>query len=86
MPSSDPFRDLWVELLTERKPDLARGSGTLSVESGEVEVHINPQIDPNSQWRVSEQRDLGRELHIAGNRYEVASGDEPNHVRSRSPV
>jgi hypothetical protein len=71
--STDPFRDLWVELLTDRKPDLARGSGTLTVEGGDAEVHINPQVDPDSQWRVSEQRDLGRELYIAGNRYEVAA-------------
>jgi hypothetical protein len=71
--SSAAFRDLWIELLTEHKPDVARGSGTLTVESGDAEVQINPQTDPDSQWRVSEQRDLGRELYIAGNRYEVAA-------------
>lgn len=71
--SSDAFRDLWIELLTEHKPDVARGSGTLRVESGDAEVQINPQIDPDSQWHVTEQRDLGRELYIAGNRYEVAA-------------
>ena len=54
--TSDAFRDLWIELLAERKPDVARGSGTLSVESGNVKVQIN--LD--SQWRVSAQRDLGR--------------------------
>jgi hypothetical protein len=71
--TSDAFRDLWIELLTERKPDVARGSGTLKVENGKAEVHINPQINPDSQWRISEQRDLGRELYIAGDRYEVAT-------------
>jgi len=71
--SSDPFHDLWIELLTEHKPDLARGSGTLRVENGKLEVRINPQTNPESQWRVSERRDLGRELYIGGNRYDVAA-------------
>ncbi len=71
--SGDAFHNLWVELLTEHKPDLARGSGTLKVEGGNTTVSINPQINPESQWRVSEQRDLGREIYIAGNRYEVTS-------------
>lgn len=65
---NDTFRDLWVELFTERKPEVARGSGTLDVKNGNVEVHINQ----DSQWRVSEQRDTGRVLYIDGNRYEVA--------------
>jgi hypothetical protein len=65
--SSGTFRDLWIEVLTDQKPDLARGSGTLKVQKGKVEVRINP----DSQWQVSEERDLGRELYIAGNRYEV---------------
>ena len=71
--SSDAFRNLWVELLTEHKPDLARGSGTLKVVSGSTEVYINPPINLESQWRVSEQRDIGRELYIAGSRYEIAT-------------
>jgi hypothetical protein len=68
-PSNDTFRDLWIEVLTDRKPDLARGSGTLDVESGNAGVTING----DSQWRVSKERDLGRELYIGGNRYEVAA-------------
>jgi hypothetical protein len=56
-------------LLTEQKPDLARGSGTLKVKNGSSEVRINS----DSQWTVSEERDLARELYIAGNRYEVAA-------------
>jgi hypothetical protein len=66
--TDDPFRDLWVELFTERKPEVARGSGTLDVKNGDAEVHINQ----DSHWRVSEHRDTGRELYIDGNRYEVA--------------
>jgi hypothetical protein len=41
----------------------------LKVEKGNVKVHINP----DSQWSVSEERDSGRELYIAGNHYEVAA-------------
>ncbi len=66
--STDAFRDLWIELLTDQKPDVARGSGTLKVQKGKVEVQINA----DSQWSISERRDLGRELYIAGNRYELA--------------
>jgi hypothetical protein len=71
--TSDAFRDLWVELLTERKPDVARGSGTLSVQNGTAVVDINPQTDPLTQWHASTERDLGRELYLAGNRYVVSS-------------
>jgi len=71
--NGDPFHDLWVELLTELKPDVARGSGTLKVTKGDAKVQINQQPNPDSQWRVSEQRDLGRELYIGGDRYEVAA-------------
>jgi hypothetical protein len=67
--SDDEFRDLWIELLTDRKPDMARGSGTLNVKKGQTKVEINS----DSQWIVSEQRDIGRELHIAGAQYEVTS-------------
>jgi hypothetical protein len=67
--SSTLFRDLWVELLTDQKPDLARGSGTLRVTNGNADVQINP----DSEWKVSESRDLGREVYIVGDRYEVAS-------------
>ena len=66
------FRDLWIELFTERKPDSARGSGTLAVKSGSAQVTINPQINPEGQWRVSQDRDVGRELYVAGDRYLVA--------------
>jgi hypothetical protein len=71
VPSSatDPFRDLWVELLTDQKPDLARGSGTLKVKHGNSVVQINP----DSTWNVAESRDLGREVYIAGDQYDVQS-------------
>lgn len=64
---NDQFRDLWIELLTDRKADVARGSGTITVEKGNTEVTVNA----DSQWSTSDQRDLGRELYIAGDRYEV---------------
>jgi len=67
--ANDKFKHLWIELLTDQKPDLARGSGTLKVKKGSSRVKINP----DSQWSVSDPRDLGREIYIAGNRYEVAA-------------
>jgi hypothetical protein len=71
--SGDTFRDLWVELLMEHKPDVARGSGTLSVQSGSAVVAINPQTNPDTQWHASTERDLGREIYLSGNRYEVTA-------------
>jgi len=67
--ATDQFRDLWIELLTERKPDVARGSGTLSVEHDSATVRVNG----DSHWEVDKARDAGREIHVAGNRYEIAS-------------
>lgn len=60
------FRDIWIELLTEYKPDISRGSGTLSVTKDSADVSIND----DSQWRASD-RDMGRELYIDGDRYVV---------------
>jgi hypothetical protein len=71
--TSDPFRDLWIELLTEHKPDMARGSGTLKLEHGSTQVQVNLQEEPQSQWRLRDPRDLARELWIGGDRYEVAA-------------
>jgi hypothetical protein len=71
--ASDAFRDLWIELLTEHKPDMARGSGTLKLEHGSTQVQVNPQPAPQSQWRPRDPRDLARELWIGGDRYEVAA-------------
>jgi len=67
-PGGGEFRDLWTELLTEHRPDLARGSGTLAVTNGSVDVVIGG----NSNWRVTAERDEGRELYIAGEQYTVA--------------
>ncbi|GLS29370.1 hypothetical protein SAMN04488498_13835 [Mesorhizobium albiziae] len=71
--SNDAFRDLWIELLTEHRPDMARGSGTLDVKSGFTEVNINAQANPDTQWRAKEDRDLGREIFLDGQRYEISS-------------
>lgn len=67
--TADDFRDLWIELLTDHKPDMARGSGTLNVKKNQTKVQINA----DSKWNVSEQRDIGRELHIDGGQYTVAA-------------
>jgi hypothetical protein len=60
------FRDLWIELLTEYKPDLSRGSGTLNVVNGNPELTINDDSD----WRATD-RDLAREIYVDGERYVV---------------
>jgi hypothetical protein len=72
--TTDVFKNLWIELLTDQKPDLARGSGTLKVKKASSEVKINS----DSQWSVSDPRDLGRELYIAGNRYEIVAVSNKN--------
>jgi hypothetical protein len=60
--------DIWVEILTDRKADLALGSGTLSVQQGSREIRISD----DSNWRAG-PRDLGRELYVAGDRYLIAT-------------
>lgn len=64
----EPFRDLWVELLTERNGDAARGSGTLSVETGSATT----EISADSSWDADAKHDTGREIYIDGERYLVA--------------
>ena len=64
----DPFRDLWTELLTDQRAELAKGSGTLAVTSGSADVTVNA----DSQWRLADPRDVRREVYIAGERYEIA--------------
>ena len=64
------YKTLWAELLQDRKDDVARGSGTLNVTKGEKDVIIND----DSTWELSDI-DIGREIFIRGNRYEVETID-----------
>lgn len=66
MPAASAFEDLWLELLSERRADVARGSGSLNVVHGSDIVKINE----DSIWYANE-RDLGREIYIQGNVYTV---------------
>jgi hypothetical protein len=75
------FRDLWVELLTEHKPDVARGSGTLAVTQGSADVRING----DSRWRAT-SRDLGRELRIAGEQYTIVEVADAAEFRLDRPI
>jgi hypothetical protein len=68
IPSGTAFEDLWLELLTSRHADTARGSGSLAVVHGNDTIQINE----DSNWRSNEQ-DLGRELYIGGDRYLLTS-------------
>jgi hypothetical protein len=82
-PASDvnPFRDVWIELLQERKPDVARGSGTLAVEQGSRDVAIND----DSKWSAREEHDAGRELYIAGELYTVSEVVQSDSLRLDRP-
>lgn len=61
------YDTLWLELALAKNTDLALGSGALNVTQGSRQVAI---ID--SRWEAS-TRDLGRELYIQGDRYEVST-------------
>lgn len=65
-PQDPTLRGLWLELLLDRRPELALGSGTLSVTQGQATVSINT----DSNWEATD-RDLGRELYIDGDLYAV---------------
>ncbi len=67
-PADRALKDLWLELLLDRRPELALGSGTLSVGNGSNLIMINP----DSNWRATE-RDRGRELFIDGDVYSITA-------------
>lgn len=79
-PADSPFRDIWLELLTQYKPDLSRGSGTLAVTKDSADASIND----DSQWRASD-RDMGRELYIDGERYVVGDVLSETEIRLDRP-
>ena len=62
------FEDLWLELLLNKKEELARGSGTLSLTKNSNEVTINMEGDHG--WELT-YRDIGREVYILGNTYVI---------------
>jgi hypothetical protein len=62
--------------LIHKKEDQAIGSGTLSVESGQEQVVINP----DSNWKAG-KRDVGRELYIGANRYLIVAVEDETHFQ-----
>jgi hypothetical protein len=64
------FADLWVELLEEHKPGVLRGAGTLKVTTGDAHVEIG------AGGELASARDLGREIYIDGERYEIVTVDD----------
>jgi hypothetical protein len=68
------FPNLWLELLEAYKPDVLRGSGRLDVRHGNARVKLVDSIEKAGT------RDIGREIYIDGDRYEIVStqnsGDE----------
>jgi hypothetical protein len=67
-PHDQGLLDLWLELLLDRRPELALGSGTLNVQQGSTTVDINT----DSNWHAMD-RDLGRELFIDGDLYAISA-------------
>lgn len=80
IPIDTAFADLWLELLLEHKPDIARGSGTLAVQKGATTATINADSD----WRASET-DLGRELYLAGEQYTIKRVLAPQQLEFAEP-
>jgi hypothetical protein len=68
------YKTLWVELLQDRKDGIALGSGTLQVRKGQTRIDIND----DSIWEVREI-DIGREIFIRGDRYEIAQIDSTSN-------
>ncbi len=73
------YNTLWLELLIEKNKALAVGSGFLSVESGSDQIEI-----VQSSW-IAEARDLGRELFVLGERYEVTGINGPTEITIDRP-
>ncbi|MGG5259681.1 hypothetical protein [Phycicoccus avicenniae] len=70
-PSETSFAGLWIELLTDRRQEVARGSGTLSVTNGSTSVTINS----DSTWHA-DRTDLGREVFLNGDVYTVVAASD----------
>jgi hypothetical protein len=60
------YDTLWLELLVNKNEELALGSGFLKVTQGSPDVEIVDSI-----WETTD-RDLGRELYIDGEQYEIS--------------
>jgi hypothetical protein len=61
------FPDLWLELIEEYRPDVLRGSGKLKLTNGSAQAELVETTE-----RVA-QRDIGREIYIEGERYEIVA-------------
>lgn len=81
MPADTGFADLWLELLVDRRPEVAVGSGTLSVTNGDNVVRINT----DSNWRADQGHDLGRELFVDGDQYVIARVPNAKEVEFAEP-
>ena len=66
IPADSANPQLWLDLIVEKNSDMALGSGTLTVIKANDLVTVNS----DSRWTPSE-RDLGRDIFIGGDRYQV---------------
>ena len=69
-PLTQGAHHIWLEVLMNKKEDLVRGDGTLSIQRGSDAVTLNA----DGKWDPT-PRDVGRELWIKGQQYEVVSVD-----------
>lgn len=61
------YSDMWLELLEDAHPDVLRGSGHLNLTNGNTQALL---VDTDE--RIT-NRDVGREIFIDGERYEIVS-------------
>lgn len=73
VPADSQNPQLWLDLIVEKNADLALGSGTLGVTKASDLVTINA----DSRWTPSD-RDLGRDIFIGGDRYQVVEAIPAN--------
>jgi hypothetical protein len=63
--------DVWLEVLLNKNDNLVAGSGTLQVKKDEAEVILSA----DSLWLPQGGRDIGREIIIDGDFYEITNVD-----------
>ncbi|MDR6687895.1 hypothetical protein J2Y41_003471 [Arthrobacter sp. 1088] len=66
-PGDRLFPDLWLEIIDEYKRDVLRGSGKAEVTQGNAQVRLLESVS------LLDKRDVGREIYIDADRYQIES-------------
>ena len=64
------YPNMWLELLEDAHPDILRGAGHLEVKNGNEQARLK-----DTDERVTD-RDIGREVYIDGESYNIVSYDD----------